>query len=475
MQDLIKRYPQSLEEVDHFGHTPLHLAFNHPSCLRLILQASGLLLLDKSTYDLSPLECACRLGCRAAVRILLASGSRIRLWCIRNADESCIDDVLIGLKQRRDELKLLALENLTEAEASSFGLHENTVLDGNAFGVLRLMLKRGIDVPSHLYVDANDECSVYLWVGHHRWQLQVSHFDKLWALGFRDLDSYDQEGNVPLLAYVSTAEAVRWLIEHGANYWTPFSERSDSTGAMITAQVTPAHFVFWTIGECRWRDTTYAKNVETEQWIVEKLMQARVSDTCSCPCLVGGCTPLKAFFDRLRQDYEYLSLQELARQYMHSIQTFQTSFSGEDLIAALRHITFDALGLIHTCCNFRYIRIYEASPRTPEEVDEIHSEQSTLLTLFADLVVEFGRIAHEDRDGVPLILHDPEEFWMRRWLPRITETLDSLDGHDLTEEERSAAEAIGVVWRPQPARTVWKGPTITPEYVMKELEKILNE
>lgn len=118
---------------------------------------------------------------------------------------------------------------------------------------------------------------------------------------------------------------------------------------------------------------------------------------------------------------------------------------------------------------------------TPEEIDEINSEQETLLALFAELLVEFELIAYEDRSGVPLIVSDPEEFWVRRWLPRITEILDGLDGNELTEDEISAAEALGVVWGPQPAeeseteRTEeweWK---FSPENVMRQLEEIMNE
>lgn len=115
-----------------------------------------------------------------------------------------------------------------------------------------------------------------------------------------------------------------------------------------------------------------------------------------------------------------------------------------------------------------------------EEIDEINSEQSSLLSLFADLVDEFKQVAFEDQGGgEPLIVGDAEEFWIRRWFPRITETLDNLDGDDLTQEEISAAEAIGVVWGPQPIQTTAPEDDMplrdSPEWVMSEMEKIMNE
>ncbi|KAI1271758.1 hypothetical protein F5Y07DRAFT_404106 [Xylaria sp. FL0933] len=497
VQDLLKRYPQSLEEINQFGQGPLHFAIKHPPCLRLILEAGAVSVLERvDNYNTTPLLYACLLDCRLSVTILLASGSHITenyLWAIHHseADESVVDEVLAALKQRREELKGLALENLTTIEAQSLGLHENKVLDGNAFEVQKLLLERGVDVPSRLYVgddDGDPHCPVYSASHSTRW-------DKQWALGFRDVDACGEVWQVPLLWRRGN---VRWLIEHGADYWTPFSERSDCTNT-ITAPVTPAHFLSYQLGEniffelrvkfpyaAAYGDTDSDTDSdadsnadrETRRWILEKLMQVRVSDTCTCPCSLGGCTPLTAFISGFDHD-EWDEVQFHA-QHGFLVQTLLINPNEKDLIAAVRRTTFDVLGLTHTCCNFDgYLVDYRASLRTPEEAEEINSEQSTLLDLFADLLIELDGIAHEDRGGVPLIVHDPEEFWMNRWLPLITETLDNLDGDDLTEEERSAAEAIGVVWGPRPAEVVREESNnlrrYSPEWTMKELEKIMSE
>ena len=135
---------------------------------------------------------------------------------------------------------------------------------------------------------------------------------------------------------------------------------------------------------------------------------------------------------------------------------------------------------MHTCCDFDHrVYFYHESLCTLEEVEEINSEQQPLLTLFENILVEFDEFAYVDQDGVPLIVHDPEEFWMRRWLPRMEEILADLDGNDITAEEVSAAEAMGVKWYPQPAqeeevRRKWED-RWSLEYVMRELKKILNE
>ena len=413
---------------------------------------------------ITPLERACRMGYKASVQILLAAGSRITHYCLENCDSSCLDDVLVALKQRRDELKSLALEHLTQAEADSFGLHEEKVLDGCALEVQQLLLERGIGIPPHLC----DSEPVYFS------GCPISTLDKLWALGFRDIDCCDRLGAVPLVVDRENIWGVRWLVEHGADYWTPFSERSSNTTySEITA--TPAHFL--------------SANVELQTmsgylWLLSEsgFKQVQVSDTCFCRCSNGGCTPLKALFDWQRSRKDPLDVQGLTKWCGWLTKTFQASFSEQDLIATVRRVTFDGLQLVHTCCDFShdYISSYHESLLTLEEVEEINSEPQPLLTLFENILVEFDELAHEDQDGVPLIVHDPEEFWMRRWLPRMEETLADLNGKNLTAEEVSAAEAVGVKWYPQPAQEEeeverkWEDIGLL-EYMMRELEKILNE
>ncbi|KAI1162828.1 hypothetical protein F5B18DRAFT_622316 [Nemania serpens] len=479
VQDIIRRHPESILEVDQFGHTPLHLAISHPSCLRLIVEAGGSSILEHlNVYGQTPVECAWLNGCREATQFFLASESRIRLEYLHNVDKYCQNDVLIALKQRRGELKQLALDNFTRKEAESLRLHENMMLDTNAFEVQYLLQKRGVNIPSRLHVQgATQYTSVYH--PYSRGNI-VGIFDQLWALDFRDIDNFYNSEGLPVIEHRDLS-VVRWLIEHGANYWTPCKERSDSIA--ITEPITPAHFVLARMGEEFRMTTEPLKFLQTHQWLVEKLLQVRVSDACSnnCPCSVSGCTPLKGFLDRmitLQYSPSSLQLEESAWICVYFIRTFQICIYQDDLMLFVRRMTFEALELIHTCCRITYyLWQYKGIDHTPDELDEINSEQSMRLNSFADLVSEFEQVAFEDQDGMPFIASDPEEFWIRRWLPRI----QNLSGDDLTKEEMSAAEAIGVVWGPHPVNTiksedkknelVWG----SPDWAMREMEKIMDE
>ncbi|RWA13604.1 hypothetical protein EKO27_g1523 [Xylaria grammica] len=435
---------------------------------------------EKDAYSETPLGCACLLGYTTSTELLLASGSYLSPSHISRAHVSCRDALLTALKQRRSKLKLLALDTLGEMDAGRLGLHEDIILDSRAIEVRELLQGKGIGIPLSMFVQ-DDAGSVYHHCYHSGDHPSTDILEKLWTLGFRDVNSFDMDGNVPLEFCRSDLEQARWLIEHGGDYWTPLTKRQASTNQSTkrsNGPATPAHEIMCSIGRTE-KQTN--KDLETRRWLLEKLLQVRVGDACSCPCTIGGCVPLKTYFDsRFRHPCSRngISLpRDSAWKWMTFIQAYQPYLSERDLITTVRRATFDALELIHTCCSHGKGPLYD--PTEIDEIDEIHSEQKSLLSLFTDLLVEFERFAYDDQSGRPLITSDPEEFWERRWLPRIMETRDRLDGNELTEGEISAGEAIGVVWGPQPPpkteRVVKPKRAITPEYIMGEIEKIMNE
>ncbi|KAI1358400.1 hypothetical protein F5Y08DRAFT_350876 [Xylaria arbuscula] len=465
VKDLLQRDPQAITEVNQFGHTPLHLSINQPSCLRLILEASGPEMIDKVDFaNCTPLDYASQFDYNESARILLASGGCITPYSIRFGRGSCVDLLFTMLKQRREELKVLALNNLTEAEATSFNLQENTVLDCNASRVRDFLVKRCIHVPS--------------------WMSELPM-----RLGFRDVDSCQPLTRTPLLMGPEIINT-RWLIEHGADYWTPYKERRNWIDTPY-APITQAHFVLSEMGYSLLRFHQHhcaesdAEN-EAYRFTFEKLAQVQTSDDCvSCFCFTGGCTPYKAFFDGAGWRETNHSPQELAESWLKCSRTLQSKVSRAHSVAALRRITFDALKLSHTCCDLGSAPGCQASILTQEEVAEIHSEQDALLTLLSNHLIVLDQIALENRGDEPLIISDPEEFWLHRWLPQMEEALKSLDDDKITDEERSASKALGVVWGPPRPEVMKPGDWTsdymveledwTPEIVMKEVAKIMDE
>ncbi|RYP62588.1 hypothetical protein DL771_009667 [Monosporascus sp. 5C6A] len=86
-----------------------------------------------------------------------------------------------------------------------------------------------------------------------------------------------------------------------------------------------------------------------------------------------------------------------------------------------------------------------------EEIQEIEEEQAALLETLEDLAQEF-----EDKVTDTLEQESTEplaalgEFWTGYWCNRMEEVLDDLNGATISDEERLAAERIGVRWDDEP-------------------------
>ncbi|KAI0196409.1 hypothetical protein F4808DRAFT_323440 [Astrocystis sublimbata] len=495
VRDILRRHPESLNERNQFGLRPAFLATKHPACLRLILEAHGSSMADMIDPDdddvVSLLSCACSLGSRECVQLILeVLKPPISVDQIAHAPDSCQHDLILALKHRRDELKQLALENMTWTEAESLKLHESATLDAKVLEVLHLLQSKGVNIPPRLYGGRERKRSV---VYNKDWHLSGRiDYDQFWALDFRDIDCIDPiSGGLPTME--QSSENVRWLIEHGADYWTPFSERIDSINN--ASSLTPAHFIMAELGRGSLPSARF-EMLGAWPWLAAKLLQIRVGDNTSCSCTVGVYTPLKAFVDGFTWFCFALGCwEDLVMQCVSFIEALQGFLRQDDIKQLVRQLTFEALKLTHTCstshgpgCYWRY----SVPDHSLEEIGEINSEQSGLLSLFSDLLDEFEEAAFEEHDGRPLIFSDPKKFWMDCWLPRIRETLEVLDGADLTPDEIAGAEAIGVVWKPMlPVHTreevgveeddededelqdrEWEE---TVEEFMRDVEEIMNE
>ncbi|AEO69060.1 792b4b44-d3df-438b-909a-0ff499880675 [Thermothielavioides terrestris] len=122
-----------------------------------------------------------------------------------------------------------------------------------------------------------------------------------------------------------------------------------------------------------------------------------------------------------------------------------------------------------------------------QEVDEIEDEHAHDLALLEDLLSEFEpelTAILQDRDrGITGLL----DFWRHTWANRMTQVEKELCGNQLSDDERRAAEEIGVVWdRPPPLeegqlyksdsdsdlRDVFGEPWASLDYLSAKLEEI---
>ncbi|RYP43503.1 hypothetical protein DL768_009891 [Monosporascus sp. mg162] len=112
----------------------------------------------------------------------------------------------------------------------------------------------------------------------------------------------------------------------------------------------------------------------------------------------------------------------------------------------IRFTTFKALKIQHTCC-----KPFPGGFRRPsydvEEIQEIEEEQAALLEILEGLVKEFEEkvldiLEQETTETLAAL----GEFWTGYWCHRMEEVLDDLNSATISDEERFAAERIGVRW-----------------------------
>ncbi|KAK8118245.1 uncharacterized protein PG998_006526 [Apiospora kogelbergensis] len=175
------------------------------------------------------------------------------------------------------------------------------------------------------------------------------------------------------------------------------------------------------------------------------VMRRNLTDGCVCHCSVGGCSPFTWMMKRnhsidknndVRWFYRICSLEVATLTYE----------------AAIRYITFRALGLAHTCCNAPdpleadEENWDEPTWMTKEDVHIINDEQASLLELHENLVAEFIEAATpylaSNSEGGTLLPQFLEEYWE----VRVQEELECLNGNQLTDAERQGAEEVGVRW-----------------------------
>lgn len=428
------------------------------------------------------------------------------------------------MKNRRERLKQLVLNKLPAKEIALLNLAPDRVLDSLAAQVIELLQDHGVQIPDALAVAVDPRpSSVYE-------ALEDPHNAGLfYRLGFRDTESWTK-ADAPELDTVRVfpgkdLEYLQWLATHDA-----FSSQLKSF--KLARDTFTVNYIFWRLGNdlgC-WSGSWIFKpmhpagsHARSESspldgriaWVHQlnsAVLPARISDNCRCKCSLGGCTPLTsllkgvpnlndyAFGDRPRliqndnfaentgrpgarvpedgnfsEDDPLLTVPARLTEYF---ELFGADLEVKHHMAALRYVTFTALGIPHTCCDPDSWESPRA--RTPEEVAELEGDHAYELDLLDELL--------EELEGqVMAVLQDPKQgvegvirFWNKTWVTRMSEVLNRLESDDLADDEKRGAEDIGVVWdRPKPPE-VSEGPENpydeeSPEYWMYELEKIKAE
>ncbi|RYP03007.1 hypothetical protein DL765_010632 [Monosporascus sp. GIB2] len=141
----------------------------------------------------------------------------------------------------------------------------------------------------------------------------------------------------------------------------------------------------------------------------------------------------------------------LGRRLAWYIKHFGSDMKVQQHKDSIRFTTFGALNIQHTCCNSNSWHELRRPGYDVEEIQEIEQEQVALLEVLEDLVEEFeGKVMDILEQETTETIAALGEFWTGYWCDRMEEVLDDLNGATISDEERLAAESIGVRWDDEP-------------------------
>ncbi|KAI1208506.1 uncharacterized protein F4807DRAFT_431554 [Annulohypoxylon truncatum] len=357
----------------------LHFAAYWPKGLELLLEARPDLDLEMEFFHKTPLEAAVQSStdlcqeekgalcqncpCFESTEILLKCHSRlpnIMKLGLPCATTKVVYTILNHIKEWRQQLKDLAKRELSSAEKSQFSLYDSSVLDHSACDVIRRLEARGISPSKHFGLDPDDyrlfpsssrstrSDSIY----HHISDVRTAQI--AFELGFRDVD-VSNGVETPIMRLCWKFGRFGWLLARGANATNLLPGERGFSGQ------TAAH---------RFMRSFKSADVPIQLHLLSifrRFSALQIEDNCRCSCCNTGhgCSPLKAyinsFFHNPRPTWGDLSSK------VHEVCDLLAALEadGESTSAMantfIRGITFEALGIKHTCCEHKIAFRYHGS------------------------------------------------------------------------------------------------------------------
>ena len=467
---ILRAKPSSIHELNRRKLNPLHLACCWPRGIQLLLDAGANNLVHQiDICDRFPISYSTTFPCVDAVQLFLDAGSAFSSPGWNGESEEVLGILglnsipcflLRSLQERRRKLFELAKLTLPAEVWADLDVPTDRLLDGRAAEIQRVLIDAGIEIPKSISVSQRPG-SVY-----HSYIVSAKQADQLWDAGFRDIDSSNERGHTPIMVNRDGPwfEYDQWLLDHGADlhgevsyvYYDEFREGHRVTG--LTKLHYIAHNLGWSGKLLVTPKVDSAPRVVNEPLIKFEglLIQTGCLDDCHCACSSGGCAPftnlLKAMNKR-RGLYE-VTPKESSRSRRLLLQQLESPghpASSAPMLSnivekVIRFETFEALQLIHTCCEFDY---YSPLRRryTLEEVHEIHDEWEELLSKHEDLVSEFCHKIQEFGGTLTFFL---EGYWQTRMDAVLKEE------KPYSEEEKRKLREIGVILEKVPDETEQK-------------------
>jgi hypothetical protein len=341
-------------KFDESGLNPLDFALGWPYGLRKLLEVGY-----ESQYTL---QLAISMGDLELAQLLLEAKDfalttepLILQKTSQSNSESLQRLIIDTVKNLRQRLRSLALENLVDQEMGDSALLQEKVLDESAIEVWNRLTKKGIHVPKELhpgpfpalfcFVDSN--CS-------------TKFLDALYEAGFESVDGADKSVATPLLILLFRESP--WRSRNGHNLVKWFIDKQADLN-FITKWSFPTVLFYFAIAffqstriPCQ-NTTTFLKALVPS---ASSMCDPMGTDTCSCLCSsLNGCLPIHKIWacDPLEMAHEKCRFVTKAWLETCVEEWFQLCrFNQIQITLHYQEICrleiFDRLGMAHTCCTY---------------------------------------------------------------------------------------------------------------------------
>lgn len=457
LQAALQRSPESIDESNDAGHTPLHLAANWPHGLSLLL-SHGVNLEKTDLFGLKAIEQAMFLGCTDAVQKLLKAGCNLELvndnlfaFAIRLLHFPALGTICSTVSKDDFEIVKLIIEELVSRGSASTSEKDSTVLDSDpTMDIDNVGAEHSVQSITKS-VSQSKSSLLHIPTPYHCEFLTVEIANELWSAGFREIDTPNDFHTTPLMrinpAYSTrrlnnikdNIEYAFWLCQKGASLYRPqratHHPKNSKDGSNVPPFETLAiHSVaqalrisvgrevgeYWEycVGKGRRRARTllgfsfparlepliYDLSIDCQHFL-HKIMVDASPDGCICACSRHGCLPVTLFLKRKklrwydpRKEQRYTSEWRLLWLF-DNVPSGQ--FSKSVFHAIVRLMTFEKLGLRHTCCEWVNSNSVDA-----EEAEEIRDEDREDIQLLESLLQKFEE-NYDDRDIITWL----DEYW----------------------------------------------------------------
>ncbi|KAJ5382404.1 hypothetical protein N7517_000315 [Penicillium concentricum] len=340
-----------------------------------------------------------------------------------------------------------------------------TILDIHTADIHARLVNEEIYIDPILHPAYFDDEIAYGSVYHYHFSADT--LEELYQVGFRGVNQLNSQGVMPLMTSArdihgsrvgrsagrNDMERMAWLVSKGADPYQEVPGTSATTAHHLGLKIVDYFFESFDRSEGVGLDPLEQYRA-WEQTVVELgkriFLLPSVWDGCVCACSPGGCTAMSVLLRHIFDFFYGYKNGDISFWFQEFIQflLWWTRRNAETGWEIVRFLTFDALGLEHSCCienyEFPILRYtpcgFKLKSREEEEAEEIRDEENLRIMDFEKLLDEL-KIKFDDL-GQPVM-----EFLEEYWYPRMIEYLSHRDPYD--EEHVIESRRIGVELEPE--------------------------